>query len=53
VNTPHDPADGAPVAGNLLARHPWLLVVLALTLFVGGSITALMIAIAHPPVLMR
>lgn len=51
--TPHHSSDGAPGAGNLVARHPWLLVVLALTLFIGGSIAALMIAIANPPVLLR
>lgn len=54
MNEPQRDSDPPPTGGgSLLARHPWILVVAALALFVTGSIVALMVAIAHPPVLLR
>lgn len=47
------PSDSGAEPTGLIARHPWVLVVVALALFIGGSVAALMIAIANPPVLLR
>ena len=38
---------------NALRKRPWLLVIAALVLFVAANVAMLMVALAHPAVLLR
>lgn len=53
--SPNDPVATGPVAPvpSTTGGRPWLWVVWALVVFVVANVVALMICLAHPPVLLR